>query len=1224
MNPICVVPGQEDVDNVVDRLADQMAKSPIQRSIVRSVAGGVVGNAIDKGLAEDNEDMFPLFTVMGLLAGTKTGIKATRNLMGHVKAAADPLIPGPLKQAMEADREFRELEVPEALGFNVDPRDKTKAAQVKEVVNGIRNSALRGRNVMDDFFNSGWVKSQFSTLRSLGKSIPMVNKLNQVLTDIPNQIKLVKKDLDALYNTKGYGHTYQEFLDDIGPKKIQAIFERFANNADPTTGQGLRETMRQAASDPKIMYREFNDAVARFNHSGFGTPNQAQRRNLEQYYQQNSFARAIDEALLQDQEFMNFIGHNAEWFGRIETRFKKAVGNQISKYMTEIKAITDNTTDLEAQTIYRKNVIPLMQSFLEGDQTWRMFKDTINESGDAALKESLAYTQTIMKNDAVRIGKLLKSVTELRNRMDQFDRFSGAYFPQIESDTKKAALKQRLMRDPNSGVTDDESFENWLDDQYFEINFKNDRKLYQNEKELDNYNVRQYGSRTQAVDDLRKQTASNPQFTMEERLWAEANLDRFIKEGEMRINGKTKKFYTLEVPENAPTNYFSKHNKDVHKAFIRKYRNLNNVNVKQSARLDKTRRMEMPWQLVETDIRYTTNRYANDVAPRLHAIENDMFDIFDLQENYLAPIMRSVEGTDKQQVMAGVLERITDIYNTSFRINNLEGNAYTSFEKQARFANAWRNLMASAYQYGIGFYNIFEPAVVAPLITSWGAFGNSMKVMAFNRDAANAWVRTMADFHIMDRQLKSQAASQAYFDEVAGRTWVERSLEKAANFSADASLTGLTKFLGNMYISPDRLGVLRLAFGSFTEGNLMSTAINAQASLYEVQKMARVYKQLQKLGADQAQVVRYQGKQYNMADIKRTMEYFGIGDSQFDGFMSDKTQNVLQNMMERLKAGQTLSQQEYVDNATELNYITTIMNYATEAFHGTNPIFRPEQAQRPVGRLAYQYSSYSYNMAFQNYQRKIRFPFQDWKDKHAVELGKAPMLKFHYHYKMGQYDELAKMGFSKEAIESYPMAAMDHTVKLAVAAFGISTLGNASIDFFRDLVAYPFKEDEKDQWARLKRRTILNPLAKKEEQRTWGDLVDDFGSGDIINVLQYFTGMAFDNGFAGRYDAFYSTYGRQSLTDLTPVTRAANDLFRDTTSILSQPFNISETVPKTAFKYAMRYMPIIGSSPFSEGRNTIQKMMLQDKKRPVNLPSSDILDLDLLQPDLLTVDMELP
>ena len=121
----------------------------------------------------------------------------------------------------------------------------------------------------------------------------------------------------------------------------------------------------------------------------------------------------------------------------------------------------------------------------------------------------------------------------------------------------------------------------------------------------------------------------------------------------------------------------------------------------------------------------------------------------------------------------------------------------------------------------------------------------------------------------------------------------------------------------------------------------------------------------------------------------------------------------------------------------------------------------------------------------------------------------------------------------------------------------------------------------------------------KSEQYTFGDLLDRRVDPQIFHLAQYVAAVTIDTGLTGRLDMLYSSFGKQSLLDLTPVSRATNDIAQDVWRVMAGgPKELSETMTDVAVRNALRYLPIVGSSPLSEARGTIQKKLLDNPNAP--------------------------
>jgi len=1203
MKTICnVPPNQTDIDEATETVTKAMADSPVSRSFIRSVAGAYVGNLIDKARAEDDEDVEPLFTVLGLMAGTKTGVKATRNVLTKAKS----LIPASAKtefdRIVEADKLAREIEDAELFGMRVDPHNKADIRQVKEINAGIRDSLRRGRNVVSDFFNSSYIQSQFSYLKSIERFAPSAKKLSQFLQSIPTEIRRLKTGLQDVYDGDRGAGAFEKFTNELGPEKVKTAYQKLGYENAISTAQAKSE---------------MHGAIWRLLHTGRLGGKPTDRLNVLDYYTRQPAKQALDNELLSDPQFVQYAQTYQNWFRSNNERILKSYNEQIQKDHKNITDVLDSMVSNDQDRLLSQNLRPIVDAFINSDMTWMQFKQSIEGT---PLQRNLVVIKDQLKNQYQNhnANYLFGRIKDTKNRKAHHNTHEGAYVPQYEDSGKMKSLYEKMKAEGR--VANKDQFDEYVANEYWKLN-RGDKRLYAVEEgvttqELD-YAVKSFNSQKAAktyIDNLLKRNLGV--LTQKQINDATRVIDSFIKEGKkIDSYGEQIKTFYLESPASLDFNIFEETNRSAFKTYFQRGSHNLSLDIKPSSRLDRMRRLEMPVEFAETNMEKIFNQYANDVAPRLAGIEKGIMDEFDLRQLF-TPIQKelekfpnAIESTQKVQ------ERMIDIYNTTMRINQFGTLSQAdSFQQQARFANVFRNMMAMAYQWGIGFYNIFEHAVQSPLLTSWDAYSKTMKAFFTNPREAEAFAEYIQARHIINNQLSSQGGNYDLYA-VEGSNFLEKITEGGANLSANFSFTNsIGRLVRKDYQAP---GLMRLALGSFVEGNIMSTAINSSAALHHAKFLSDVYRQLQ--GNPNVLIG---GKRWNMEEVMREFSYLGINEDNIRGFMNENTQKFLYDFMGTMKAGQQLTSKQLKDHASDLTYLDTIMNYATESYQATNPLFRPEKAMTPSGRLMFQYSTYGYNQILQNVQMRIRQPLQQWTDQLPEQVRNQSILKFHYHYGKGNFDELKRLGYTDEMINSYPVGAMSHAIKY-LSAMGVATAGNFSIDSFRDLVAYPFKEDEQDQWKRVNRRKIINPLAPKSEQMTIAEAFEEFNLGDVLLLFQYLSGMAVDTGLLGRFDAFYSSYGKQSIVDLTPITREANTLYKELQLIGRGGLeDISDTMSGATLRTMMRYFPVLSSSPFSEARGVVQKKLLEDPRAatirldgkpliPSNIPSYTSPELEL-------------
>ena len=1200
MAKVCInPPTPQQQAQVVDQVAERLP-SDIPRSLARSIAGGFVGNVIDNQLDPYDEGGMPIFTALGLLAGSRTGIRATSFAGSKIRAGVDAVVPAEYKRFADADGLARKQQEMDAWGAKILATDTANVNGFTRAINGVRNSLASGREGVDGFFQSGWVRSQFSTLRAIAKNAPIAHKMSQFFVDLPNQIKIMKGDMQQAYNARFGTDAFEQYVPTKGVPMAREIMKSIADQV------GIDQN---TLTDDKVR-SELMEAIMRIRDTDLGG-DVVRRKGVDQAYMDNPWKRAFDDALIQDADFRAFSDNIKDFFLRAENEIKQNLVRSMDEAIDEIAVIVKGP-DFKTphKTLYRESLHDLLKDFRASKMSWKQYLESSSKDQNNLATEIL--TSLNQESSDSRVSILFNRVRELQTKVNSQDSFSGAYIPHTEDHRKMRVLKQRMLERgqlrPDGAATDlrpgDEgylpTFDEYVERKTYQVNYGNDRRLYAEDGQMADMNLKTYRSSSEAKSDFNRlltQKRANGEISEQQYATAVRMRDSFLRTGRKADkDGNMSDFHYLEAPENFEFNLFDTNNRAAFKVFSGQYR-LKGFDVKKSARIDYQRKVDMPYEFRQTDIYSVMNGYANDVAPRLHSMKNGIYDIADFRSKWIGTLRNQLGNSPAAQHAEEVAERIQSIYNASMRVSSFDTlEKMNSYEKMARVSNLWRNVMATAYQYGIGFYNLFEHAVQTPTLTSWRSYANTMGLFATNRKAANAMADTLLDFKVIDLQMKTNNGNLDYIEDIAGKTWAENALEKTAQGVSNFSLS---KYLGRgIGVDVEKAGLLRIAFDGFMGGNLMSTAINTQASLYEVRKLTEVYQALKQIPEGQPQQVRMHGHRYNIGTVERKLADLGIPPEELNGFMDARTQSFLKDFMENIEAGRKLTPEEIHDNRDAIRYLQTIMNHTTENYQATNQFMRPEKSLTPGGRLAYQYSTYSYNQVFQNYQRRIKFPIEDWSAKLPENLrSRMSIGKMLYHYNTGDMEALRKIpGMTDELIQTLPADAYNHYAKFFGAAVGISVLGHMSVDTFRDVVANPWK-DEDERWSRLNRRTIVNPLAPQSEQFTFAEMRDDFQGSDVFALASYFAAMTIDTGLTGRLDAFYSSYGKQSLLDLTPVTRAANDAYRDMQRVATGGVDeFSTSLTNVAIRNSLRYLPVVGSSPFSEVRAIAQSKLLDDPR----------------------------
>jgi hypothetical protein len=1202
---VCILPpNQQQVAQVTEEVAQQIAQSPVSRSFARAVAGAFVGNIVDRVTDPYDEGGVPIFTMVGALAGTRAGVRMVNTVGRGAKFAVDKVTPRPLQEWMDAGRLKKTQDYLDTYGMTVNANDAESVSGFREAMNGVSAGLVAGKNPIQSLLDSSWVKSMFGELRTIAKNAPVANKIATFLKDIPNQIKQLKGDVQVRYNATHGSQAYERF--------VQA-------KALPIARDVLKKVLRNTDLDPskvsdRELLRQTNDALYRIMDTGLGGDNPQVSRATGAFYADRPWARAFDEELAANKEILDFIEASRDFYTRTAAEFETHALRMVREKADELALLIDNVDNSSVHIdVYRGKVEGLIEDYISSGMSWKGFVNSLDEADHNNLAVVLrALADENGKTN--RIVQLFGQIRELQHKVNQMKSLDRAYVPHVEDREKMKVLQNKLIKsgkiraegDFRPETKDLPDFEKYVEDEYFKLNYAEDRKLYAEDDSLMDFSVRNYSSGKKArerVNTMLTEKRARGELTIEKYNKAVKNLDNMIKKGTRESKDGSKSFYYVEAPEDMP-DLFSTNNREAFKTFSANYR-AKNFDIKKSSRLDYQRNLEMPMEFRKTNIYELNNSYANDVAPRLHSMRNGIYDVLDFHTKWITPLQQQLGTSEGSTEALMIAEKLKGIYNTTLRINQFNSvRDMVGFERAGRFANAWRNTMAMAYQYGIGYYNLFEHAVQTPTLTSWRSYLGTLWNFATNPAEANAMANAIVDQKVLEMKLKSQSGNTDMIDDLVGLTWGERMLEGGANLSANFSLT---KYLGRglkyvgLGFDVENTGLFRIAFDGFMGGNAMSTAINAHASMNELRKLTQIYKALEAVPAGQPKVVNMFGANYNIGEVQRKLALLGIDDTNIRGFMDDRTQNFLGSFMENIKAGKQLTSDEINNNKEAFGYLQTVLNTTTENYQATNQFYRPEMSMTPLGRVGYQYSTYGYNQIFQNLQMRIRYPIEDWQRKLPQGLAeKTNMSEVLYYYTTGNFDKLKKTyKLTDEMIESFPADAYTHMFRYFGGAVSVAVLGTMSIDAFRDLLANPFKDDENDHWRRVNRRKIVNIFAPKSEQYTFGDLFDGEVSPDIVHLAQYMAALTIDTGLTSRLDALFSSYERQSLLDLTPVTRAANDAYKDLNRVIRGGLHdFSSTSTDVTMRNLFRYAPVVGASPFSELKGTIQKRINEEPKAP--------------------------
>jgi hypothetical protein len=1155
--------------------------------IIGPSAGAIAGSMVDY-IADDDESHLML-PAIGAILGSKRNRGRMRNVINKVYPTRRfENAPPEMNSILEEDSmRFKLQEAQSFMGSGVDPRNQV---EVNGFLSAYRQIKLAidagGDRVWDTILSNSWFESGRGFLRRF-QSNPVVSRLIEGLdgmTATRAKFQVIPAmNFDRLTG-RGLG-AYNEYLTSEGPQLLKSFYP------DATDQQAM--TL-------------FNDSMTRIMMSGAAVNDAGEViyrsrsgdiiQNVKRVYDNSPIAAELDARMLGDETFAKFAEANRAYFVEISDEVQ-------SEYLRRIRSLMDESVNLfDSQ---QKSLIDnMVGSTVSYDSYVRMLPDQ-----EAKILRKLYADSEVFQRIASHHRNIIK-----------MNSFENAYLPQVFSTEKLQVYRDRYyenLRRNNPNMTQDEmtnQFERELVDKMYDTNTDEATRRKLLDWDADgNYQTKEFPAMDRALSEIQ-----NIALTLPDNLRAVV-LNRIndfivpITRPKMRMGKPVTKDgiavsenrYIVKVPDDLPETILRESNqagisgeiflKNGNKGIFEAL--LNGAFTPRSNWLDMPRTRILPFEFLETDFTSIMNRYTNDAARKIHNMRYDMMDNDELRRNYTTHIMGHINkrfnGNKQMQEQANsAMLRVNNIYNS---VNNSMGTTAEEmirFNKWNKLADTVKNMFYMRLGWAMGFYNMFEHAVVAPLISSYSSTGKAYKMyieaggaerLRNQGEVLNAMgiatkhERTVA-FNNSEEIIKTGGA----LDMLTDATKV--GAEKVADFSFSKAALSAVK------VDVNNLGLARVALDSFHGSNLVSTTINVRSALGEVSELGKIAKQLMDLPADQPKVIRLDGRTYNIGDIRRKLSMFGVHENKLDYFINnidEYNRAIDQFDIVGAKPDLTTIDRNMLDTFTE------VARYATDSFHGTNRLNRPESWTTPFGKAMSMYSTYPFNFSLQHVQRRIRFPIQDFNAKYVMNADgsrriNGSTLSIMYAFRNNDIAALRGMGFSDEAIENFPISSYEHVLKL-FGAIGISMAGMMSIDAVRDLVSYPVRDaTEEEQWQSMNRWKTLNAFAPKEEQITWGDLDDQIGLKEVSTVMTYMLGHATRTGITGRYgDLFQNRWllQRQGPLALSPIPSELDKVFRSGMRIISQDV---EDVPRYAateiFNGAINWIPVLGSGIFSSSR----------------------------------------
>lgn len=1026
----------------------------------------------------------------------------------------------------------------------------------------------------------------------------------------------------ALEDTRRYDEWYEHEggIGDID-NALRAIGEDPENLSQSLTfGQRLKDRLGIPVEREMNKKRAFNEAYARIMHSGANFDGQInfdfiKNPSLQRTYKANPDLMEFDKALLRQDDFKDFINANRSSYHDTLNRYIQTIDEQIADAEVNLRREMDGGSVTQQE-------FDLIMGFAKADKSFSEYKRTISSKLRPLLDR--------MNNDGKFYG-IIDAVNARRKLTD----LDWEYLPQMVDRNKLLRVKKDFVEGKIEGHENiaglsqgerDAKFNEYMSGIIYDINTdpKTKRRLLRYDKDGQKLQRHNFNSKESAIREARRIATSlsnNPQ-TEVQGFKALGELDKFVKETTETVKGKEKSVYYLETPEGYDASLFSKENRNAGSSLFTDFQN--GVLIRQSNFLENPRIQNLPMEILETDPWQLNRKYAFDTGRRIHAREAGIYTKKELNDKLLNPIKKGLErnglgDTDVQKHVG----RVEGIWNTMY---NVLGGSPEEIRSKMRLYNASDILaktLFTRFGFGFGRYNLFEWGVIGPNISSYDAVAGTLKLYGKDTNA----IANMEDFILSENILQKQiGAFKPEFEAVQFGEANARDLATGAQAIANRWANNVGNFSPGRMIARNfgadisGAGLARLmpiAGDSFIGSNLLSTSINARAALGEANKLAKLRKALVD-GVDDIddKWIRQQIEEnrWTLSEVDRKLEDLGIDDTQ--KFMEGQPE--FENSVNTLDTSPNAVDEMFDTHPQYYSDLSNIVRTATQTFHGTNKMFRPEAWATPYGRMSAMYLTYPFNVGMQVVKRRIVQPVQMWETKFGKDLNALNAMDIAISKRRGNYKKLAdQYGLSKSAVDEFP----DHVVgavSKAMTSVGVSVAGFTSVGVIQDLVSYPFVDD-KYAWYQTKKNMIMNPYAPESEQvrisdiftnadelQTWTELLNYTIANTARTGLFGIAGNPVESALRGG-----GLVNRDGIMAMVPAASVVNDVAKGIfkTAITPQDIDIKD-VGETIYEWT----PVLGSGYFGDVKRSLfsesnkSKFSLQSEGQNISFESINFND----------------
>lgn len=1164
---------KDDIDH--QKIAKELETLGIGKRTALTVAGALAGEVYDNWTGSDSGAW------VGGALGLALGMPSVRNKLSTIIKGSEDSFEATARTLDEAEKQIKKAQDLKQEGFKGDIRNEQEVNAWQKFKNSINQAKENGKSAWKDIFDNDFVTPMVRLFKNLG-----INEGNE----------LFKK----LYRTESAHNIFMgDFIDALDKRFKNMTLDQFkAKQADVLREYAQKAGLKGEFSDESLV-NSFGESVFRIiTHEGeldnagkyvFNDESHAAKKAYE-----NKDLLKRDEFILKHPEGQKIVETTREAFDGMGDRL-------INTYEEAIQKLRDGELSRTSGLVFK--------DFYNSGLSMKQYKDTLKAGEfkdlfDKAVKDDVF-------NEAV----------QFREKQLKIQNLKGRYVPQAV-DPDRLAYRKNLWWKAHEGTegykTDADLEKGWAKHMQQRTIAHNTEGYQALDMSGTNVETKHYRKFKTAINDLKN--------TLVHRIQDDEVRKKLIKALDAedplitdKIIGKTKKgWYIKNPPEDIigkDYNIIADINKDNLGQAQRQY--INTVMVKQSNHLDNVRNYILPPEILESDINKLFDQYARDVGVKAHLIESELGTERQLQKKLdgIAKALKKkgIGDTEISQKMGRIRSWYAQMSHTSNSIEvgmskaEIMARRETS-KKNSKLYKILMNLSALRFMWFTPFYSWATPFIQHPYSTSFRNIASSYKDIFMNPEQ----LKSVEDHLYKTGALKKILSSVSTYSQTGEQTlgtvgggdwlhWTNKLAERGINFSANFSPT--KSALKRMGVDYRKGGLLRLFYGDIYDVSGAEASTVIMSTFKELQDMVEAGVKL----LDNPELTEAVGgrKKFRIGDIRRKLENLGVEDP--DSFIrkSNDVTNDVKSEVSNISGyyNKITGQDSYSIDGDLRGEYDRIIEHTLGGYFGRTKTTRPlKWLDNGLGRMLSQFSVYSQNFGVHTVEERIYRPLKDWADRYPIQ-NDTPLYKVMWDAKRGN-DEALKKAFGdqwKQAVNDFPVDAVDNALKVTPVAMGVGGAMMASRDAVIDLIDMATNEaignDDYDSWKRTKR-----------DYGDAGKYFDDDEIGwDTAKLFTNALGLATNLGFFQRIpQVLYQSRYQGGIAETNPVTSMLNDNFNYMGKWYNyNTDNIGEKAPRDFYDWFSGQVPILPT--FSGVQDTIGDLIFnQPKNRGKSLPKKEM------------------